>query len=478
MFENGKTKIDFGTFIKEGVTEPSSSTGKGLGGPQETQPARARTPRFSVRSRVDAARLGPQELEQSAGRAAMASRKKADGGGRASFRGLTPPSVLVEEGRAGWTRRARPPGLSNGGRRGAPRSDCRATAPGEPNPHAREGSWAGDRGELGGARPRTLQALQKLLWLRVLPSLPASGLSFPVCPVARTLRLRNPIRDARGGGGLGLGGGGVPDLRAGLRGCLGRELTPILLPRQRGCGGRPRGRALAGRRPPRWQGSLPLGAPHGRAAGRKRLDLGAEVTFSTAPAASGFRNFRGAAAGGPGWVPGIGPAAAPPGWGLRGLGHAGSQEEPSPKGSPPPGLCSTREEGPHSLELFAAADSATGAEARPLLEHIFSPKRGSSPGLLGDRPPGRWRPDWEIRGFPCPGRGCSRVKEPRLGSLSPQCQPKPRKAQSAALRRAQWPCPLLATGTAPSGVPGAGGGILPPEMGWSWTVLVFLLPPV
>lgn len=91
-----------------------------------------------------------------------------------------------------------------------------------------------------------------------------------------------------------MGGGGVPDLRAGLRGCLGRELPPILLPHQGGCGGRPRSRALAGRRPPRWQGPLPLGAPHGPAAGRKRLALGAEVTFSTVPAASGFRDFCGA----------------------------------------------------------------------------------------------------------------------------------------------------------------------------------------
>lgn len=155
------------------------------------------------------------------------------------------------------------------------------------------------------------------------------------------------------------------------------------------------------------------------------------------------------------------------------MGHAGSQEEPPPKGSPPPGLCCTREEGSHSLELFATADAATGAEARPLLGHIFSPKRGSSPGLFWDCPPGRPRPDWEIRGFPCRGRGCSRVKEPRLDSLSPQRQPKPRKAQSATLRRARRPCPLLAAGTAPSGVPGARGGTLPHEMGWSWTVLIF-----
>lgn len=75
----------------------------------------------------------------------------------------------MEEGLAGWTRRARPPGLStNGGRRGAPRSDCRATAPGgeptgsgEISPNSRPALWCPVRaqparagGQLGRGRGR------------------------------------------------------------------------------------------------------------------------------------------------------------------------------------------------------------------------------------------------------------------------------------------------------------------------------------
>lgn len=220
----------------------------------------------------------------------------------------------------------------------------------------------------------------------------------------------------------------------------------------------------------------PDARPRERAAGPGR-----EVTFSTAPAASGaFPGFARRRRLEAPRVPGVARRLRP--WG-GGWGPGAGAPPPRPRAlllSRPPFPAGRWD--PLSGDSLPAKDTAFPGQRKPrrCLCAVFSPKRGLSARLLWDR--ARERPCLRGRDHRPThlGEGLGGVTGRGLGSFSPLGQSRPRNTPARAGHSPKSPGPhsrgRLRSGlgpgpqeTAPAGVQGAGGALCrlsTCEMGW------------